>query len=178
MTGDIYIFFFLFWKWAHWWRHRHRLDRFRFQNFKSPDWDPLSTYHTSSKICNSPFYYLFMCLKYCCIYCKQCGPWSDAAECGIWPGSTLFAKAYLSQYLGLLRYCWKRCKHNFIHLSAIASFRIYTWCPPGRIPIAQWSAGCDREVIRSPTPTSYKYSWSLPALFHPNISSAKCQALV
>ena len=34
MTGDINIFFF--WKWAHWWRHRHRLDRFRFQNFQSP----------------------------------------------------------------------------------------------------------------------------------------------
>ena len=34
MTGDIHIFFF--WKWAHWWRHRHRLDRFRFQNFPSP----------------------------------------------------------------------------------------------------------------------------------------------
>ena len=29
----IHIFF---WKWAHWWRHRHRLDRFRFQNFLSP----------------------------------------------------------------------------------------------------------------------------------------------
>ena len=34
MTGDLYIFFF--WKWAHWWRHRHRLDWFRFQNFPSP----------------------------------------------------------------------------------------------------------------------------------------------
>ena len=31
----IHIFFF-FWKWAHWWRHCHRLDRFRFQNFQSP----------------------------------------------------------------------------------------------------------------------------------------------
>ena len=28
--------FFFFWKWAHWWRHRHRLDRFRFKNFQSP----------------------------------------------------------------------------------------------------------------------------------------------
>ena len=37
MTGDIYIFFF-FWKWAHWWRHRHRLDRFRFKNFQRPGW--------------------------------------------------------------------------------------------------------------------------------------------
>ena len=31
------FWFFFFWKWAHWWRHRHRLDRFRFQNFQSPD---------------------------------------------------------------------------------------------------------------------------------------------
>ena len=45
-----------------------------------------------------------MCLKYCCMYGKQCRPWSDAEYCSIWSGSTLFAKAYLSQYLGLLRY--------------------------------------------------------------------------
>ena len=51
----------------------------------------LSTYHTSPKIWNSLFYYLFMCLKYCWMYGKQCRPWS---------GST---KAYLSQYLGLLQ---------------------------------------------------------------------------
>ena len=31
----IYTYFFGG-KWAHWWRHRHRLDRFRFQNFQSP----------------------------------------------------------------------------------------------------------------------------------------------
>ena len=31
-----YTHIFFFWKWAHWWRHRHRLDRFRFQNFQSP----------------------------------------------------------------------------------------------------------------------------------------------
>ena len=31
-----YIHIFFFWKWAHWWRHRHRLDRFRFENFPSP----------------------------------------------------------------------------------------------------------------------------------------------
>ena len=30
----IYTYFF-FWKWAHWWSHRHRLDRFRFKNFQS-----------------------------------------------------------------------------------------------------------------------------------------------
>ena len=31
-------------------------------------------------------------------------PWSDATFFGIWSGSTLFAQACLSQYLGLLRY--------------------------------------------------------------------------
>ena len=50
------------------------------------------------KICNSPFYYLLMCLKYCCMHGKLCRPWSDAAFCSIWSGSTLFAKAFLSQY--------------------------------------------------------------------------------
>ena len=45
-----------------------------------------------------------MCLKYCCMYGKQCIPWSDTAFCCIWTGSTLFANAYLSQYLGLLLY--------------------------------------------------------------------------
>ena len=35
---------------------------------------------------------------------KQCRPWSDAAFCSIWSGSTLFAQASLSQYTGLLQY--------------------------------------------------------------------------
>ena len=30
------IYIYIFWKWAHWWRHRHGLDRFRFKNFQSP----------------------------------------------------------------------------------------------------------------------------------------------
>ena len=67
-------------------------------------WDILSIHHTCLKIWNSAFYYLLMCLKYYCMYGKQCRPWSDAAFCGIWSGSTLFAKAYHSQYLGLLWY--------------------------------------------------------------------------
>ena len=54
----------------------------------------------SPKIWNSSFYYLLMCLNYCCRYCKQCRPWSDAAFCGIWSGSTVFAHACMSQYLG------------------------------------------------------------------------------
>ena len=29
-------YYIFFWKWAHWWRHYHRLDRFRFQNFQNP----------------------------------------------------------------------------------------------------------------------------------------------
>ena len=45
-----------------------------------------------------------MCLKYYFKYDNQCRPWSDAAFCSIWSESTLFAKAYLSQYLGLLGY--------------------------------------------------------------------------
>ena len=36
-------------------------------------WDTLSTYHTS-KILNSPFYNLLMCLKYCYTYGKLCKP--------------------------------------------------------------------------------------------------------
>ena len=64
--------------------------------------DTLSTYHTSPKIWNSSFYeyYLLMCLKYCCIYGKQCRPSSEISHsmasdlglhclqrpvcCGIW----------------------------------------------------------------------------------------------
>ena len=65
-------------------------------------WDILSTYHISPKIWNSPLYYLLMCQKYCCMYDKQFWSWSDAAFCSIWSGSTLFARAYLSQYLALL----------------------------------------------------------------------------
>ena len=66
-------------------------------------WDTLSTHHTCPKIWNSPFCYPLMYLKCCCMYSKQCRPWSDAAFCGVWSGSTLLTKTYLSQYLGLLR---------------------------------------------------------------------------
>ena len=37
------------------------------------------------------------------MYYKQCRPWSVAAFCSVWSRSILFTKAYLSQYLGLLR---------------------------------------------------------------------------
>ena len=62
----------------------------------------LSSYHTCPMIFKSLFHYLLMCLKYCCMYGKQCKPWWDATFCSIWSGSTLFEKACLSQYLGLL----------------------------------------------------------------------------
>ena len=36
--------------------------------------------------------------KKCCVSGKQCRIWSDAAVCGVWSGSTLFAQAYVSPY--------------------------------------------------------------------------------
>ena len=70
-------------------------------------WDTLSSYNTGLKIWNSPFYYCLMCLKYYCMYGKQYRPWFS----GIWSGSTLFAKAYLSQFLGLSWYL--QCKFSW-----------------------------------------------------------------
>ena len=61
-------------------------------------WDTLSTYHNYPQIWNTPFYYLLMCLNYCCMYDRQCIRWSDAVYCSLWSGSTLFAKASLPQY--------------------------------------------------------------------------------
>ena len=51
-----------------------------------------------------PFYNLLISLKPVGLSGKQCRPWLDSTECGIWSGSTLFAQDCLSQYLGLLRY--------------------------------------------------------------------------
>ena len=42
---------------------------------------------------------MLICVKKCWMSGKQCRPWSDATFCGIWSGSTLFDKVYLSQYL-------------------------------------------------------------------------------
>ena len=85
--------------WSLWdlWRSRITFDPWLY-------WDTLSTYHTCPKTKNSPFYYPLMYLKYYFMYGKQCRPWSDAAFCGIWSGTTLFAKVYLFQFLGLLPY--------------------------------------------------------------------------
>ena len=66
-------------------------------------WETLSAYHTCRKTWNSPFYYPLMSLKYCCMYGKQCRPWSDATFCSILLGSALFAEAYQSQYLRLIQ---------------------------------------------------------------------------
>ena len=52
--------------------------------------DTISTYHTCFKIYNNLLYLIFLCLKYCYIYVKQCRPWSDTIFCSIWSGSTLF----------------------------------------------------------------------------------------
>ena len=49
---------------------------------------------------NQSVYYLLMCLQYCWMSVKQCRPRSDTTFCGIWSGSTLFAQACLSHYLG------------------------------------------------------------------------------
>ena len=48
--------------------------------------------------------YFIMCPKYCWMSNKQCRPWSNAAFCSIWCGSTLYAHACMSRYLGLLQY--------------------------------------------------------------------------
>ena len=88
-------------------------------------WDTLSTYHTYPTVWNSPFFYFLICLRYCCMYDKQCRLWSYAAFCSVWSGSTLFVKAYLSQYLRLLWYifvgkfswffCWFFSQIQFVY---------------------------------------------------------------
>ena len=45
-----------------------------------------------------------MCLETAWFTGKKCRPWSDAAERGVWSGSTLFAQACPSKYFDLLRY--------------------------------------------------------------------------
>ena len=55
-------------------------------------------------IYKSLFPYLLVSSKYYWTSGKQCRPWSDAAFCGVWSGSTLFAKVCLFQYWGLLQY--------------------------------------------------------------------------
>ena len=54
--------------------------------------DTLTPYHTCPVI--------WMSVKFCCVWGKQCRPRSNAAQRGVWSGSTLFANACLSEYLG------------------------------------------------------------------------------
>ena len=76
--------------------------------------------------------------------CKSCRPWSDATFCGVWSGSTLFAQAYLSQYLGLIRYfdlklytlcqCWKTLAWLLCNIYMLCSLFYFNswWVNPDR----------------------------------------------
>ena len=61
--------------------------------------DVFTLYH-SCKIWTGSFYYLFICPQSGWLSGKYCRLWSNAMStfCGIWSGSALFAKAYLSKY--------------------------------------------------------------------------------
>ena len=93
-----------------------------FYRLYSKIWDTLTPSHICPIICKSLFHYLLICLKI------LLDDWQtvytlDAAEYDIWSGSTLFARACLPQYLGLLWYrqrfpltnstqsFWKRISH-------------------------------------------------------------------
>ena len=51
---------------------------------------------------------------YCWMSGKHCRPWWDATFCSIWSGSTWFAQACLSQYIGLLQYSEVISPANFV----------------------------------------------------------------
>ena len=58
-----------------------------------------------------------------CMSGKQCLPWSDAAERGVWSGSTLFDQVYKSKYWGIREpLAWR---YIFIGSSAITVFVCY-----------------------------------------------------
>ena len=52
-------------------------------------------YHKISQVHSTTCWFFW---KNCWMGGKQCRPWSDAAFCGIWSGTTLFAQVLLSQY--------------------------------------------------------------------------------
>ena len=60
-------------------------------------------YRISRRIWIIQFYYLLIYIK-CWITGKQCRPLSDGALCGVWSGSTLFTKVWMSKYLESIRY--------------------------------------------------------------------------
>ena len=127
-------------------RRASRKERFTEYCFYPKYWDTLSTYQTCPKIWNIPFYYLLICLKYCCMYGKQCRPWSDATFCNAWSGSTLFAKAYLSQYFGLF---WQVHRQNITLIQIVIKYvtrKIFTYCDnfgSHREP----SSDCDLDLL-------------------------------
>ena len=53
-------------------------------------------------LCLLGFCYLLMCLKLLADW-QLCRPRSDAAFCGVWSGTTLFANPCVSEYLGYCR---------------------------------------------------------------------------
>ena len=66
-----YIVFCCFFKWAHWWCHRHWLDWFRFQNFQSPDSDEYYYFF---------FFLLFLHENTFCVYLLEVPHWGTSNE--------------------------------------------------------------------------------------------------
>ena len=99
-----------------------------------------------------------MCLKYCWMYGKQCRLRSDTTFCSVWSGSTLFAMAYLSQYLGILRYTNIHVKFfplihiwlNAVFLS-VCSFDRFVFCIMLGAALRQKTrAGCSEDQVQAP----------------------------
>ena len=55
---------------------------------------------------------------------KQYRPWSDAMFCGVWSGSTLFAQAYLSEYLNTVYICISDYAFNDFLLLALVKINL------------------------------------------------------
>ena len=70
------------------------------------------------------------------MYGKLCRHWSGSAFLGIWSGSALFAKGFLTQYLGLLGHSKRK---GFATLGeSVLSFRVDpfsegAWCAGKKI---------------------------------------------
>ena len=67
-------------------------------------WNTLVFYQKHPKLWTNSFNYLLMDLKYCWMRSKQSRAWSHTILWGIWSGFTLFAQAFLFQYIILLWY--------------------------------------------------------------------------
>ena len=125
----------------------------------------LSSCHTRScpKILNGPLYYLLMCLKYCCMYGKQCRPWSDVAFYSIWSGLH-WCKAYLSQYLGLLWYFSRWQTDDTVQW-------IWFWQPPHLTFNLNIKSKPEVQTVEPPSAFSHKLCEM------PNMFSSKSQWL-